>query len=84
MEDLGLDDVPTLLTVPEFAAALRVHRTTVVRWIEAGTLTALKPGRDYRIPASELRRLLASPPDAEDDGDGDAAAEEPAPAGQVA
>lgn len=80
MEDLGLDDVPALLTVREFAAALRVHHKTVHRWIEAGTVASIRPGRDYRIPASELRRVLALPPGP----DADPEEPDPADAEQVA
>lgn len=61
MEDPSVE-VPRLLTVPEFAAALRVDRATVVRWIKAGDLAAHKPGRDYRIPVTELARKLDQPP----------------------
>lgn len=52
-------DVPEVLTVPEFATALRVSPATIRNWIAQGTVVALNHGgRHYRIPRSELDRML--------------------------
>lgn len=48
------------LVVPEFAAAARVEPATVTQWIRQGRLKAVKPGRDWLIPKSELDRMLTS------------------------
>jgi len=48
------------LTVNEIAAALKVERHTVIRWIESGKLRAFKPGggRFWRIARADLQRFL--------------------------
>jgi excisionase family DNA binding protein len=59
------------LTVPEAADLLRVHQQTVRVWLREGKLRGrLIGGRKsgYRIPASEIERLLSpdeAPPNAE-------------------
>ena len=48
-----------LLTVPEVAQWARVHPKTVLRWIHADRLKAVRFGsRTYRIPEAEVKRLL--------------------------
>jgi len=51
----------TFLSVREFADLLGVDRRTVRRAIKRGTLMAIRlgPRGDFRVPASELRRLFA-------------------------
>jgi excisionase family DNA binding protein len=53
---------PPLLTVPELAAALRVHPASIYRRIQSGQIRARRigasPGGRLRIPATELDRLL--------------------------
>jgi excisionase family DNA binding protein len=55
---------PPLLTVPEFAAALRVHPASIYRRIQSGEIEARRigapPGGRFRISADELDRLLDS------------------------
>jgi excisionase family DNA binding protein len=55
---------PPLLTVPEFAAALRVHPASIYRRIQSGEIEARRigapPGGRFRISADELDRLLES------------------------
>ena len=51
-----------LLTVQEVAAQLRVNPETVRRWLRQGKLRGRLLGGDragYRIPASEVKRLVA-------------------------
>ena len=57
---IDLTDLPALLTTREVAAILRVHRTTVHRWIQEGHLKAHRLGlrRCYRIERSDLARLI--------------------------
>ena len=54
---------PPLLTVPEFAAALRVHPASIYRRIQSGQIEARRigapPGGRFRISADELDRLLS-------------------------
>ncbi len=50
-----------LLTVGEVAARLRTTPETVRRWLRAGRLQGVRLGGTklgYRIPASEVERLL--------------------------
>lgn len=52
-----------LLTVPEFAAALKVKEATVRKWLLFRRIRAIKVGTSLvRIPASELDRLLTDIP----------------------
>lgn len=55
-----MTDNPEFLTVPEVATRLRVDPATVRRWIEAGTLPAVKPGRHYRVDPLDVAQLLAT------------------------
>jgi excisionase family DNA binding protein len=56
---------PQLLTVPELAAALRVHPASIYRRIESGEIVAIRigapPSGRLRIPETELTRILESP-----------------------
>ena len=54
-------DGERLLTVQEVAAHLRVNPETVRRWLRQGHIRGALLGGDragYRIPASEVERLL--------------------------
>ena len=50
----------TFLTVNEIATALKVERSTVIRWIESGQLRAFKPGagRFWRIRRADFQRFI--------------------------
>ena len=51
-----------LLTTVEVAAMLRIHPSSVRRWIERGEVEAIQlPGGRYRVPRSEVERLLRKP-----------------------
>ena len=55
-----MDDDP-MLTVAEVASRLRINPETVRVWLRSGKLRGVMPGGDkigYRIPESEVRRLL--------------------------
>ena len=53
-----------LLTVPELAAALRVHPASIYRRIQAREIRAIRlgppPSGRLRVPESELDRLIGS------------------------
>ena len=53
-----LPGVPQVLTVPEVARALRVHKATVYRLLGTGKLRAICVGADRRVPLEELRRFI--------------------------
>lgn len=71
-----LPERPRLLTVREFAAALRVSVPTAYRWIAAGEVTVIRYGKPrsggdtrrggaIRIPESEVdARLMCEPTEA--------------------
>ena len=48
-----------LLTIPEFAAALRVKPSCVRRWVGESKITFVHVGRLVRIPASEVERIIS-------------------------
>ena len=60
MDDTRDLDVDRVLTVKEAAARMRVNAETIRRWIRTGKLRAAKVSAksSYRIPESELQRLL--------------------------
>lgn len=49
-----------MITVPELAKRLRVSGPTVRKLITDGKLRALRVGRQWRIPATEVERFLAA------------------------
>lgn len=54
-----------LLTVPEVAQQLRVRSETVRRWLRSGRIQGVMMGgytAGWRIPESEVRRLVAQGP----------------------
>lgn len=53
-------ETPTLLTVAEVAASLRVSTMTVYRLIQRDELGALRIGRSYRIEPETLAAYLQS------------------------
>jgi excisionase family DNA binding protein len=58
----------TYLTVEEVAQKLRISTRTVRRWAAAGAISALRVGRQWRIPADALEQL-AHPVSSEANGD---------------
>ena len=46
------------LSTEQFAKILNVTKTTVLRWIRSGKITAYNLNGRYRIPASEIEKLL--------------------------
>jgi excisionase family DNA binding protein len=47
-----------LLTVEEFAAALRVKSSCIRRWIREAKITVVHVGRLVRVPAGEIERII--------------------------
>lgn len=57
----AVDDWPAWLKTTEVAALLGTTRMTVRSMISRGELKGcIQVGREWRIPADELRRLIAS------------------------
>ena len=52
----------TTLTVPEAAERLRKDPETIRRYIRQGYIQSARVGREYRIPVSEITRLLTPEP----------------------
>jgi excisionase family DNA binding protein len=55
-----MNQTTDLLTVQEFAAALRLKPSAVRRWIREEKVTTVHVGRLVRIPASEVDRIVQS------------------------
>ena len=47
-----------LLTVTEFASALRIKPSCVRRWIREARVTVVHVGRLVRIPSEEVTRIV--------------------------
>lgn len=47
-----------LLTVPEFAFALRVQPSCVRRWVAERKIATVRVGRLVRIPSAEVDRII--------------------------
>jgi|LSQX01.2.fsa_nt_gb excisionase family DNA binding protein len=47
-----------MMTPEQVAEWLQVHKGTVYRWIDEGKLPALRIGRAYRIPRSEVLAMV--------------------------
>jgi excisionase family DNA binding protein len=55
-----MNETNHLLTVTEFAAALRVKPSCVRRWIHEEKVTIVHVGRLVRIPANEVGRIISA------------------------
>ncbi len=49
--------MPKFYKPSEVAELLNYNKVTIIRWIHAGKIKAIKIGRDYRIP-EEVQKLL--------------------------
>jgi len=49
-----------LLTIPEFADALRVKPSCVRRWVTEGKVSSVKVGRLVRVFATEVERIISA------------------------
>ena len=50
--------IQALLRVPEAALRLRVSKQTIRNMIHSGDIGAIRVGRNFKVPESELQRLL--------------------------
>lgn len=50
--------LPTHYTVDEIASSLRLDKETVRRYIRIGKLSAIKVGREYRVPSKDLNDFM--------------------------
>jgi excisionase family DNA binding protein len=53
------DDLCDLLTIQEFATALRVKPSCVRRWVGERKITIVHVGRLVRIPCTEVSRIVS-------------------------
>ena len=53
-----MSDTSGLLTVTEFAGALRIKPSCVRRWIREAKVTVVHVGRLVRIPSEEVTRIV--------------------------
>ena len=53
-----LENAPDVLTVPEVARLLRVHRDTAYDLIRSGALYGARIGHVLRVPRVEVERFL--------------------------
>jgi excisionase family DNA binding protein len=47
-----------LLTIPEFALALRVKPSCIRRWVGERKIETVRVGRLVRIPSTEIERIV--------------------------
>jgi excisionase family DNA binding protein len=56
---MSITNLPTAyLTIAEVAAALRLSKMTVYRMVRAGTLSADRFGKSYRVPESAVEEYI--------------------------
>jgi excisionase family DNA binding protein len=53
-----MNEFKELLTISEFADALRIRPSCVRRWLLESKITSIHVGRLVRIPSSEVERIL--------------------------
>lgn len=53
-----MNDNTSLLTISEFASALRIQPSCVRRWIREEKITVVHVGRLVRVPSTEVQRLI--------------------------
>ena len=53
-----MSETSDLLTISEFATALRIKPSCVRRWIRERRVTVVHVGRLVRIPADEVTRIV--------------------------
>ncbi len=51
-------EIDSVLTTDEVINVLRISKPTILKYIHAGRLKAIKAGKGYRILQSELNRFL--------------------------
>lgn len=61
-----MSDEMEMMTPEEVADWLRVSTKTIYRWLEDGKLPALRVGRTYRIPRSEVLAMVRRQDDVDD------------------
>lgn len=47
-----------MYTTTEVAKMLKVHKNTIMRWIEGGKIKAFKIGRFWRIKEEDLQKFI--------------------------
>ena len=55
------DQLPMVLRVDELMPVLKIGRNAAYALVRSGQIKALRIGNSYRIPRSELLRLLGEP-----------------------
>ncbi len=58
MEYRSMDDVPLVISVPEFARIIGVSRNTAYEIVRSGAIHSVRAGAQYRITKDALREYL--------------------------
>ncbi|MGA2928518.1 MAG: helix-turn-helix domain-containing protein [Solirubrobacteraceae bacterium] len=58
MRETNNESEDEFLSIPEVARRLKLSRATIYRWIDEGRLPALKLGKNIRLRAHDVDRLL--------------------------
>ncbi len=59
LADAGLEDLPTVLTIPETAKILRIGRNSAYEAAHRGQIPTIKIGKRLLVPRKALERQLA-------------------------
>lgn len=62
---MNLNDLPPVITVPEYAKFVRIGRNQAYEAIRRGDIYAIRIGRSLRVPRAELERVLHGRGDAD-------------------
>jgi len=58
----AINNLPELITLKELTKYLRVHYTTILRYIKKGKIKAIKIGKSYRVSRKEVNNVLLNDP----------------------
>ena len=57
-QQIDLDNLPLVLSVPELAAVLDIGRNSAYHLVKAGKIRCIRIGKNIRIPQSALIEFL--------------------------
>ena len=60
-QEINLDNLPLVLSVPELATVLGIGRNSAYHLVKTGKIRCIRIGKNIRIPQSALLDFINSP-----------------------